>query len=152
MKHLKESSILKLVDEDNKTYIGHQNYVFLLEKGVASILSGCPGLDKVSQEVLLKELEPVFTQEDNESLLALPTKDEVFKVVSESNCHGAPGCDGLTNFLYKECWYILGDSLTELVVTVHRGASPSQSQRTSLMIFRPKPKKLLPLIKIDNIY
>ena len=61
-------------------------------------------LDPAAQDVLLAEIEPVFTPEDNEMLLALPNKDEIKEVLFNSNLKAAPGTDGLTSLLYKECW------------------------------------------------
>ena len=100
-----------------------------------------PILDAVAQDVLLAEVDPVFTAADNALLLKTPSKKEVFETLSQANLHAAPGCDGLTSFLYKECWDTLGDSLTEVVQAVHRGEQPTRSQRTSLMVFGTKPKK-----------
>ena len=74
--------------------------------------------------------------------MALPTKKELKKVLSETNLHSAPGTDGLTFFLYNECWDIIGDSLLEVVVEIFKGSQPTTSQRTSLMVFGSKLKNL----------
>ena len=71
----------------------------------------------------------------------LPTKQEVKESVNSANMNAAPGNDGLTSFVYKHCWDILGQSLTEVVQEVHKGASPSLSQRTSLMVYGCKANK-----------
>ena len=141
-KHIKNSSILNLIDENNKKYSGHKECATLLENGVHQLLSGSPGLDKTAQSILLQEVEKVFTEADNQLLLSLPTKDEIYKNICESNLHAAPGTDGLTTFLYKECWNVLGDAVTELATRIHQGEKPSVSQRTSMMIFCTKPKKI----------
>ena len=83
----------------------------------------------------------MFTQDDNNMLLATPTKKEVEETLKESNLHAAPGTDGITSYTYKECWHILGDSLTEVARAVFDGHKPTTSQRTSLMVFGAKPKK-----------
>ena len=61
--------------------------------------------------------------------------------LSAANLHAAPGCDGITSFLYRECWDTLGDTLTSVVQAIHAGHEPTLSQRTSLMVFGTKPKK-----------
>ena len=58
-----------------------------------------------------------------------------------ANTNAAPGTDGLTNLVYRHWWDVLGDSLTDVAKTVHRGASPTLSQRTSLMFYGPKANK-----------
>ena len=99
-------------------------------------------LDTVAQKVLLEEVEPVLTSSDNEMFCALPDKDEVKEVVWDSNQHAAPGTDGLTAYLYRLCWDQLGEPLTEVAQAVFKGKQPTSSQRTSLMVFGAKPKKL----------
>ena len=70
-----------------------------------------------------------------------PTKQDVKEVLSSSNLHAAPGSDGITSYMYNECWDVLGDSLTEVMQAIHDGHQPTLSQRTSLMVFGAKPKK-----------
>ena len=38
-----------------------------------------------------------------------------------ANMDAAPGTDSLTNLVYKECWGVLGDSLTEIAQAVLNG-------------------------------
>ena len=102
-KHLKRSSILELETETG-TLQGHDACSSYLEGEVASLLLNPAALDPAAQDILLAEVEPVFTKEDNEMLLALPCKEEVKEVLFSSNLKAAPGTDGLTSLLYKECW------------------------------------------------
>ena len=74
-------------------------------------------------------------------LTAIPTRAEVEESLKTSNLHAAPGNDSITSFLYKECFNILGDSLTEVAVAVFEGQQPTYSQRTSLMLYTDKPNK-----------
>ena len=141
-KYILKSSILRLTAEENKVMNGHAECAAFLEESVSQLLSGSPQLDEKAQRVLLEEVEEVFSKEDNELLLKPPTKDEIYKNLCESNLHAAPGSDGLTSYFYKECWDVIGDSLVELACRAHAGEKPTLSQRTSLMIFCPKPSKL----------
>ena len=68
-------------------------------------------------------------------------KEEVKKRLWKSNLNSSPGCDGLTYLVYKECWEILGDALTDVIVCLHNGEPETRTQRLSLMVFAPKPKK-----------
>ena len=139
-KHLKKSSILKLQTEDGLIE-GHEACSKYLEKAVADILTQPAQLDQKSQELLLKEVKPVFTKEDNEYLKKIPNKADVQESVWSSRTDAAPGTDGLSMLVYKHCWDSLGDSLTEMVQAVCKGASPSLSQRTSLMVYGAKNNK-----------
>ena len=71
----------------------------------------------------------------------IPTKQEVKESVWSANINAAPGNDGLTTLVYKHCWEVLGDSLTEIAQQVHLGATPTLSQRTSLMVYGSKNNK-----------
>ena len=68
-KHLKHSSILQLETETG-ILEGHSACSSYLEGEVAKLLLNPAILDPASQEILLAEVEPVFTEEDNKMLLA----------------------------------------------------------------------------------
>ena len=74
-------------------------------------------------------------------LVAAPTKHEVEQSINSSNFQAAPGTDGITSFLYKECFHILKDAITEVAKAVFLGSQPPPSQRTSLMLYTDKPGK-----------
>ena len=113
-----------------------------LETQLANLLLHPANLDPVAQSTLLAEMQPVFTEADIEDLEKIPDKEEVKYVLFESNLNAAPGTDSITSLLYKVHWDLLGDSLHEVVSAIHDGEAPSLSQRTSLMVFGSKPKKL----------
>ena len=140
-KLIKKSAILKL-DTENGLIEGHEACASFLENSVAQLLQHPAQLDHDAQQVLLDEIEPVFTEADNKLLCTIPNKEEVKEVLWNCNQHAAPGTDGLTTFLYKQCWDILGDYLTEVSQEVFKGKAPTRSQQTSLMVFGAKPKKL----------
>ena len=139
-KHTRRTSILKLEIEQG-ILEGHGACSEYLQHKVAELLLHPAVLDKEAQTVLLAEVDHTFTDEDNKMLSAIPTKEEVKESVMSSNVHGAPGSDGITSLLYRECFNILGDSLT-VVQTVLKGEQPSRSQRTSLMMCAAKPGKV----------
>ena len=139
-KHIRRSSILKLKTEKGLLE-GHVACAEYLEEAVGDLLLHPATLDVVAQDALLKEVRPVFTEEDNVMMLKVPTKAEVKESVWSANINAAPGNDGLTNLVYKHCWEVLGDSLTEVAQAVHGGESPSLSQRTSLMVYGAKANK-----------
>ena len=83
----------------------------------------------------------MFTDKDNDLLLKEVTKEEVKNSLMTANMDAAPGTDSLTNLVYKECWGVLGDSLTEIAQAVLNGEKPTRSQRTSLMVYGNKANK-----------
>ena len=139
-RNVKRSAILKL-KTDKGLLEGHAACSEFLHESVANLLLHPVALDPLAQHALLAEVDEVFTEKDNELLSSLPTKDEVEESVKTSNVNAAPGTDGLTSFVYKECFDILGDALTEVAKAVHMGQQPTESQRTSLMLFTSKPGK-----------
>ena len=139
-KRIQRSSILKLIT-DRGVIEGHKDCFNYLQGTVEELLSNPALLDPVCQQILLAEVEPKFTEKDNSMLVAAPTKEEVEESVKTSNIHAAPGSDGITSLVYRECFNILGDALTEVVKMIHDGQQPTRSQRTSMMLFSSKPGK-----------
>ena len=139
-KVMKKSSILKL-DTGLGIIEGHAACSNFLEKTVEDLLSYPASLNLMAQEILLDEVEPVFTENDNELFLTPPSKEEVWKTVCDSNLNAAPGTDGIPSLFYKECWDLMGDPLTDVMKQVFNGNELPLSMRTSLMVFGSKPKK-----------
>ena len=140
-KHCKKSSILKL-ETENGLLEGHDACSAYLEDQIGNLLLHPAVLDPHAQAILLAEITPVFTEADNLNLKKLPGKTEVKEVLFQSNTNAAPGTDGITSLLYKEHWDLLGQSLHQVVTAIHKGENLTCSQRTSLMVFGTKPKKL----------
>ena len=157
-KNMKRHSILKL-ETDAGLVEGHRNCSNYLQNAMADLLENPAVLDSAAQDLLLAGVEKCFTEEDNKMLVAKPTKTEVEESVNSSNMHAAPGTDGITSFVYKECFHILGDALTEVAQAVFGGEQPTKSQRTSLMLccskpgkaqsLKPKDKRRLSLLNSD---
>ena len=137
---LKRTSILKLQTEESLLE-GHDACAAYLERSVEDLLLHPADLDHAAQQALLDELVPVFTEDDNRKLLTKPDSEKVFEVLSASNLHAAPGTDGLPSFLYKHCWDVFKEPLTEVMGDIFDLQTPTCSQRTSLMVFGCKPKK-----------
>ena len=140
-KHCKRSAILKL-DTETGLLQGHQACSEYLTNKITSLLEQPALLDPQAQAVLLAEVKPVFSEADNKSLLKLPDKEEVKVILFKSNLNAAPCTDGITSLLYKEHWNLLGEPLFEVVTAVHKGDKLTKSQRTSLLVYGSKPKKL----------
>ena len=139
-KHMKRSAILKL-DTPGGLIEGHPACSAYLQERITELLGSQADLNAEAQNILLAEIENQFTEDDNIMLAAAPTKAEVEESIKTSNLHAAPGTDSITSFVYKECFHILGDAITDVVKAIHEGEQPTLSQRTSLMVCTSKPGK-----------
>jgi hypothetical protein len=74
---------------------GHTSCAAYLEQTVEDLLLHPGQLDPVSQQILLDEVTPVFTEKDIRMFLSPPSKQDVWETVCNSNL-----CASLT---YKEC-------------------------------------------------
>ena len=117
---VKKASILKL-QTDTGLLEGHSACADYLESSVEKLLLHPANLNPDAQKVLLDEVITVFTAEDNKKILTAPTSKEVRETVCDSNLNAAPGSDGIPSLLYKECWSVLGEPLTEVMSSIHMG-------------------------------
>ena len=138
--YIKRSMIDKLETEEG-LLTGHEKCSQYLHKTVRDLFGHTADLDASAQNALLNLLSPVFSNEDNLALEALPSKDEILQTLSSSNFHASAGSDGITSLVYKECWDALGDSIMEVIRSLFMGALPTVSMRTAIMKFCSKPKK-----------
>ena len=69
-KHIKQSAILKL-ETENGVIEGHKACSEHLQNIISDLLEKPADLDRVAQDILLKEVEKQFTIEDNNMLLSL---------------------------------------------------------------------------------
>ena len=83
---------------------GHDECADFLEREVFDLLTNMHIPDPVAEYDMLNEVGKVFTDQDNELLLAPPTEDELKKVLTSSNLLAAPGIDGIPGLVYLECW------------------------------------------------
>ena len=148
-KVIKKSSILKL-QTDMGLLEGHDSCAKFLEQTVEDLLLHPADLDMGAQDTLLKEIDVVFSEQDNQKFLTSPTRDKVFEVLSDSNLLAAPGTDGIPGLLYKEHWDLLGDHITEIMTEIFKCKDLPNSMNTSLMVFGSKPKKPGSLLPKDK--
>ena len=113
-----------------------------MEKSAENLLLYPAELNPAAQQTLLSEVVPVFSAEDNLKILKVPTAKDVRETVCNSNLNAAPGTDGIPGLFYKECWSVMGEPLTEVMISIHKGHDLSSSQRSSLMVFGQNPKSL----------
>ena len=72
---------------------GHSACANFLEKAVGDLLLSHPALSEHAQKLLLSEVKPVFTDEDNSLMLKIPTKEEVKESLWCADIDAAPGTE-----------------------------------------------------------
>ena len=121
-----------------------------MERTVEELLLVPAQLSQSAQDTLLEEVKVVFSEKDNQEFLESPSKEKVFKVLSNSNLRATPGTDGIPSLLYKEHWDLLGDHLTQIMTEIFECKPLPKSMSTSLMVFGAKPKKPGSLLPKDK--
>ena len=106
-KHEKCTSILNLQTEAGLLE-GHEPCAQYMENEVGDLPLNPAQFDQHARDVLLGEVEKVFTEEDNQKFLTLPSLSDVKKRVAASNLLAAPGTDGVPSMLYSKCWNVMG--------------------------------------------
>ena len=91
-KRIKKTSILKL-ETVSGVLEGHQACAAFLESTVEDLLLHPAQLNHAAQDTLLADVDPVFTDADNDLLLKLPCKQEVKETLAAANQHAAPLTD-----------------------------------------------------------
>ena len=76
---------------------GHDPCAQHLEETVADLLLHPAHLDEAAQALLLKEVDEVFTEKDDEMMMKIPDKGEVKQSIWSSNLLAAPGRVYFTN-------------------------------------------------------
>ena len=66
--------------------LGHEACTEYLENAVAEILTRPADLDNEAQNILLREVKPVFTKADNAMMKKMPEKKEVKESVFYCKC------------------------------------------------------------------
>ena len=135
-----KKSILKL-KSGNEVVEGHAKCAKVLNDEVKQLLGEEILLDTQAQEELLAEVEPSFTDEDNNMLEAVISDKEILESLKRSNKSASPGSDALTYLVYEECWESIGKHLCEVLRHVVQEGVPAKSMQFSYLVFSSKPGK-----------
>ena len=97
---------------------------------------------------MLNEVESVFTEEDNQMFTTLPTKNDIWKTICESNLNAAPESDGIPSLFYKECWKIMDDNgiIIKYLDAVNRHVPDITAESALLLQFESETRMELAIV------
>ncbi|KAH0633200.1 hypothetical protein KY284_035986 [Solanum tuberosum] len=96
------------------------------------------GHENRNAENILQCITRMVTEEQNQNLKALPTKEESKQVVYSMNPNSAPGPDGFGGMFYQACWDIIQDELLEAVLAYFSGHIMPKFMSHSCLVVLPK--------------
>ncbi|KAM2399421.1 hypothetical protein TB1_035287 [Malus domestica] len=80
----------------------------------------------------------VVTATENESLLAIPTPNEIFETLKSMDHSSSPGPDGFGGSFYFRCWPIVGNDVVQAVQSFFSQGNILPHFNSNLMILIPK--------------
>lgn len=83
-------------------------------------------------------ISPCITEEENSILQNIPTPEEIKATLFQMQDLKAPGLDGFPALYYKEFWYIVGESVTQVVTSFFEFGRLPKEVNSSLIILIPK--------------
>lgn len=88
--------------------------------------------------LVYRVISPLVTDLDNDSLIALPSADEILSAVKDLDATSAPGPDGFSGCFFISCWDIVGKDVVEAVQYFYRFGTLPDSFNSSFLILIPK--------------
>jgi hypothetical protein len=107
---------------------------------------------------LLEQIERRVTKQMNEMLCKEFTLKEVIEVLESISDRKAPGLDGMHSVFYKKFWDIVGEKVTEEVMSVLNGGPMPKDWNETCIVLIPKVqepenmKDLRPISLCDVVY
>jgi hypothetical protein len=89
---------------------------------------------------LLELFPPAISDEENLSLISIPTEKEVFEVLSSLGSSKAPGPDGFTALFYKKYWSVVKKEVLECVLDFFLNKNLASEQNHTFITLIPKTK------------
>ncbi|XP_060211977.1 uncharacterized protein LOC132639556 [Lycium barbarum] len=89
---------------------------------------------------ILHHVPSMITREQNEDLVASPTKEEVKLAVFGLSSTSAGGPDVFTGLIYQTCWNVVGDDLFNMVWDFLRGVDLPRYITHTHLVLLPKKK------------
>ena len=81
---------------------------------------------------------PCITEEENESLLCIPSSEEIKATLFQMQDLKAPGPDGFPTLFYKQLWPMVGNDIIKAVTSFFIRGSMPKEVNASLIVLIPK--------------
>lgn len=112
LKRRKRNNIHCIQDRDNKVVSSRQDIEEVLTSYFSDLFTeSSNNLDKE----IFKHVQPCISVEENISLTAIPSSEEMWNVVKKLKSNKAPGPDGFPVSFFKHHWEIVGPQLISVV-------------------------------------
>ncbi|KAL3679732.1 hypothetical protein R1sor_022688 [Riccia sorocarpa] len=140
-------AIVQLEDEDGELIEDAEGIREEVKSFYTMLYAAEPETEEGREErrLLLQLVERRVSNEDNQELLLLPTREEIEEVVKRLKADKAPGYDGVTAEILRECWGFVGEECIRMVQTVwvKRKMLGKDCQGVITLIPKPGEKRLL---------
>ncbi|XP_059277530.1 uncharacterized protein LOC132031564 [Lycium ferocissimum] len=94
--------------------------------------------DQPNEFKILENIDSILTNEDNESLVAVPSMDETFQAIILLDPDSAPGPDGFNGRFYQATWDVIKEDVHNMVKDFFRGGKLTKFFTHTCLILLPK--------------
>lgn len=86
----------------------------------------------------LNYIEICITDDDNIRISAIPTLQEVTKIILSIDANSSPGPDGLSGMFYHKCWDIIAEDMHNAVKAIFSGSTLTKFYTHTYIVMIPK--------------
>ena len=139
--YVKSSKIDKL-EVDGKIFNGHENIENIINEKLTDTMSQKFSLDEEVCEKLFSFEVPKISDDMNQLLVKEITMSELLTALKQMKPKASPGIDGIPSTFYVKMSKLIAPYMLEVINEIVQGKEPSESMRTSTLMFLGKPKKM----------
>ncbi|XP_060974707.1 uncharacterized protein LOC133039776 [Cannabis sativa] len=137
----KSNNQIKFLFNDVGAKVSSKDEISMVVRDYYSDIFTAGLIDDTALASILECIPTVISDDHNASLLAPFTNDEVGNALQTMSADKSPGIDGMSAMFYQQHWSIVGDQVSQAVLSIlNNGADPSSLNRTLITLI-PKIKK-----------
>ena len=126
------------MDEGGVWRSGEENIAGVAERYYTNLFS-TSNLNTIDD--MLESVEAVITEDMNQSLLLPFNGDEVCKVLFQMHPSKSPGPNGMSLFFFQKFWHIVGDDVTEAILSMLNSGHFLRKMDFTHILLIPKKKE-----------